>query len=239
MILFYLDESGTGLKDTRSPYFVLAAIAVADTEWSALEGQVHALKRRLVVWAKPEDWEIKGRELRRGENFFVNQPWEKRAAAFDEIAQMIGDLPCHLFAVQTDKRLLPEFVLTDADLYRITFWRLLDELAAHLDRHQQSGMLLVDSRSNIQVRSSVQDRRLLDAYREWVGLRAEGSPFVELPWFGFSAFYAGLQLADFVAYLSDFVYSERELEQENPERSAPLHQALTRIERKLQVVRIP
>ncbi len=36
MILVYLDESGTGLKDLRSPFFVLAAIAVADTEWSAV-----------------------------------------------------------------------------------------------------------------------------------------------------------------------------------------------------------
>ncbi len=200
---------------------------------------MNGLKRRLISWAKPEDREIKGRELRRGENFFENQPWEKRATAFDEIARMIEELPCQLFVVQTDKRLLPEFVLTDTDLYRITFWRLLDELAAHLESARQSGMLLADSRSNIQVRSSVQDRRLSDAYREWVGLRPQGSPFVELPWFGFSAFYSGLQLADFVAYLSDFVYTEREVEDEDPKRSNPLHQAMNRIEGKLRIVRMP
>jgi hypothetical protein len=51
-------------------------------------------------------------------------------------------------------------------------------------------------------------RRSIDAYRDWASLREGGTRFVDVPWFGFSAFYAGLQLADFSAYLIDFMANE-------------------------------
>jgi len=58
---------------------------------------------------------------------------------------------------------------------------------------------------------------------------------VELPWFGFSAFYAGLQLADFAAYLVDFVSNETE----NRRGSLELQAAFARFQSKVQSVRIP
>ncbi len=102
-------------------------------------------------------------------------------------------------------------------------WRELD----------QPGMLMVDMRSDMH--SSVQDRRLIDAYREWIGSRTGLTRLVELPWFGFSAFYAGLQLADFVAYLVDFVSNEIRRD----ERSRSLFDAYAIIQSKVTLTRIP
>jgi len=233
MILFYLDESGTGLGDERNNFFVLAAFCIQARDWVHLDREVAAIKRRLISWAKPEDWEIKGRDIRRGEKLFQNQHWTQRADAFVQIAELLDRLPCRLLAVQVDNRLLPVYVETDSDLYRIAFWRLLDELDGLLESQETDGQLLLDMRSDMH--SSVQDRRVLDAYRDWLGSRSGNSRFVELPWFGFSAFYAGLQLADYTAYLIDFATNEVVRHQ----RSAPLVDAFERIRTKLRVIKIP
>ncbi len=206
MLLFYIDESGTGLGDERTPFFTLAALAIAIEQWSVMDLEVAALKRRLVSWAKPEDFEIKGREIRRGEKFFKGQNWSTRAQAMREVARLIADLPCQVLTVQVDKRDLPDYIGSDSDLYRLAFWRLLEEIEATLKRTEEPGMLMLDMRSDMH--SSVQDRRLLDAYREWIASRLGHTHLVELPWFGFSAFYAGLQLADFAAYITDFAANE-------------------------------
>jgi hypothetical protein len=233
MHIFYIDESGTGLGDERTHFFVLATFAIDTRYWVQLDREVSALKRRLISWAKPEDWEIKGRDIRRGEKLFQNQKWDKRENAFLQIATVLEKLPCQFIVVQVDKRLLPSYVETDSDLYRVAFWRLLDELDQFLSEKSDHGMLLLDMRSDMH--SSVQDRRVLDAYREWVGSRSGETSFVELPWFGFSAFYAGLQMADYIAYLFDFVSNEVV----RPKRQTALNQAFNQIHNKIKVLKIP
>ena len=138
-----------------------------------------------------------------------------------------------MFAVQVDKRLLLSYIETDSDLYRIAFWRLLDELDNFLTEQAMEGLLLLDMRSDMH--SSVQDRRVLDAYRDWVGLRSGKDNFAGLPWFGFSAFYAGLQLADYTAYLFDFMTNQLT----RRKRQTPLHEAWQKIKYKVRVVKIP
>ena len=234
MIFFYIDESGTSLKDTKNPFFVLGCVAIDGREWQNIDSEVNSLKRRMISWAKPEDWEIKGRDLRRGEGFFSNQKWPERAQAFLDIAGMLSEFRCQLLAVQVDKRLLPRSLETDADLYRLAFWRLLEEMNLFLEKTGQEGIILVDTRAST-LHSSIQDRRLIDAYRDWLGMRAGRSRFVELPWFGFSAFYTGLQLADFVSYLVDFTHTE----QEQGKRSEELYQAMHMLAPKLALVGIP
>jgi hypothetical protein len=49
MLLFYIDESGTGLKDARTPFFVLAAVAIHVRDWQEVDSQIASLKRRLSV----------------------------------------------------------------------------------------------------------------------------------------------------------------------------------------------
>jgi len=73
MLLFYIDESGTGLEDKQTPFFVLAAVAIPADQWQSVDSRTTTLKRRLVSWAKSEDFEIKGRDLRRGEKLFKNR----------------------------------------------------------------------------------------------------------------------------------------------------------------------
>ncbi len=233
MILFYIDESGTGLGDSQTTFFVLTAVGIPATEWGNVDSQVSALKRRLVSWAKPEDFEIKGRDMRRGEKFFKSQDWATRVRAISDTAQLISHLPGPIFAVQVDKRDLPDYIGSDSDLYRLAFWRLLDETDAELDRINQPGMVMVDMRSDMH--SSVQDRRLVDAYRDWIGSRMGKTRLVELPWFGFSAFYAGLQLADFTAYLIDWSANEKG----HAERSKELQEAVALVRAKVKMIRIP
>lgn len=206
MILFYIDESGTGLGDKGSPYFVLSATGISVQDWKAVDRHIIALKRRLISWAKPEDFEIKGRDMRRGDKFFKRMTWPERIDAIYAVAETIAALPCRIFAVQVDKRELPSYVASHDMLYRLSLSRLLDEIEGELEYLNQPGMLMLDMRSDLH--SSVQDRRIIDAYRDWVTLHKGETHLTELPWFGFSAFYGGLQIADFAAYLVDFVSNE-------------------------------
>jgi len=236
MLLFYIDESGTGLKDKRlSPFFILSAFAVKENDWNLLDNKTNALKRHMIPWAKPEDFEIKGRDIRRGDKLFKHHNWSERVSVINKIANMIAELPCLIFAVKVNKQDLPEYVSSDEQLYRLSFWRLLDEIEMELSRGSldERGLLMVDMRSDLH--SSVQDRRLLDAYKDWVGSRGN-TLFIELPWFGFSAFYAGLQLADFCAYMIDFVSNE---EISNEKRAQELVKAYKIFEHKIYLVSIP
>lgn len=233
MILFYLDVSGTGLGDSRSHYFVLSAVGIPADRWKLVDSQFSAPKRRLIPWAKPEDFEIKGRDMRRGDKLFKGLDWAARVAAIDQTAQLLSELPCRVFSVQVDKRDLPEYISSDDMMYRLSLSRLLDRMEAELSRIEQPGMLMFDMRSDLH--SSVQDRRLIDAYRNWVGDREGQTRFIEMPWFGFSAFYAGLQLADFSAYLIDFVSNEAG----SSRGRSQLTEAYAKFEDKVVLVRIP
>lgn len=197
MLLVYVDESGTGLKDTQTPFFVYGALTIPAERWHLMDMQLTSLKRRLFSYFKTEDFEIKGRDLRRGEK------------PFDHL---------------------------NDDLHRLAFWRLLEELNMELARLGDNGVLMLDMRSDMH--SSVDDRRLLDAYREWVVSREDRTHFVELPWFGFSAFYAGLQLVDFVAYFTDFVANETRISEEHA-RNADLARAYERFKHRVTFITIP
>lgn len=231
MLHFYIDESGTGLRDKRSAYFVLAATIVPAKELAVVDERVNALKRKLIPFAEPEDYEFKIRELRRGERLFRGVPWSVRAEAIAEMSSLVAILPCEVIAVQVDKRYMTEYIATDDQLYALAFRKLADMVEDILEQGNEFGMLMVDSRSDLH--SSVQDRRLLDVYRQWH--ERKPSRIVGLPWFGFSAFYVGLQIADFAAYMIDFVSNEVD----TPFGSAVLQASFRRIEDKVHLVRIP
>lgn len=204
MIFFYIDESGTSLNDPESPFFVLAAVEMPEDALAAVTEEVIRLKRQLVPYAKAEDFEIKGRDLRQGHALFKKMDWPQRMAAMQEVAEMIARLPVTLHAVRVDTRDLPEvYVTSNADLFRLAFWRLLEKIHSHLIERQTYGLLILDSQST--GKSSVQDRRLIDAYRDWADQQTGVIRFAERPLFGFSAFYAGLQVADFAAYMQAIV----------------------------------
>lgn len=208
--LFYIDESGVGFPARREvvasqPFFALAAVGMRAQQWAQMAEGVNHLKRRLFPDLKPTDFELKARDVRQGMGLFGTLTWQQRLVLLRDMVDLLSEFPAQTVAVCVDKRRLPVGIGSEG-MYRMAFWRLLRLLGEYLDGRGQ-GLLMMDARSDLH--SSVQDRRLVEAFREW---QAEHkAPFVSVPWFGFSAFYPGLQLADLMAYL--VVWSAREAEQ--------------------------
>ncbi|MGB3263053.1 MAG: DUF3800 domain-containing protein [Microcoleus sp.] len=202
-ILFYVDEGGTGWKDMQTNFFFLASFAIHVQHWSQMDSKFSALKKEFFSRREPEDWELKGRDIWQGVGSFKDFQRAVRLRAFKEVSETMSQLPCHIFAVQVNKKRLRETsqdVKDETGLYRLTFNQLLDRLDAYLKQSNETGILLMDSRST--QHTSIQDGRLLRVYRDWKSQKIS-SNFVELPLFGFSEFYTGLQLADYVVYLID------------------------------------
>lgn len=198
MILFYVDESGTGWNDRQTRYFILSSVAIEGAEWHMVEREITLFKRQIFSWAKPADWEIKGRDLRRGENFFAALSWVERLEIVKRFSHLVTELPCQFFSVQIDKSFLHRSVTDDQELYRMAFWALLELMTQYLTERDDYGMMLFDSRTDLH--TDIKDRRLVEAYQEWVKLTSGAPRFLELPWFGSSSFYSGLQIADFLSY---------------------------------------
>jgi hypothetical protein len=237
VILFYVDESGTGFRDTgNSPFFVMAAFAIAASDAPTVDARVADLKRGLVHWAAPEDVEIKGRDIRRGDKLFKRLDWQARLGFMDAISSMVAALPCQVFAVQIDKRHLPDSIGSEEHLYRFTFRRLLAEIDTEPARIELPGMLMLDARSDLH--SSVQDRRVVDAFRQWRNEHPT-SRLLDVPWFGFSEFYAGLQLADFLAYVIDFGNNEGVVRGVAEERAWQIRQVYAKMRDVIHLAHVP
>ena len=234
-ILFYIDEGGTGWKDMETNFFFLASFAIHIQHWSQMDRQFSALKKELFSGREPEDWELKGRNIWQGVGSFKNFSREFRLRGFKEISETISHLPGHIFAVQVNKkkwRETSEYIKDETGLYRLTFTQLLEQLDAYLKQYNETGILLMDSRST--QHTSIQDGRLLRVYRDWKSPK-KSSNFVELPLFGFSDFYTGLQLADYVVYLIDRYSKEAGTASGHTE----LEEAFNILEPKMQLLKIP
>lgn len=199
MHLFYIDESGTGLNDTHSPYFILAAVAVPQAEVQQVDLAITALKNGLFDFAKPEDFELKGVDLRQGHKFFKRLSWNERLQIMQKVSALLDELPIKVIATRVDTRDLPQHINSDMDLYRLAFWQLLKEIDVQLSNQSEYGIILIDTHST--GHSSLQDRRIIDAFLAWGKKRTTPTRLIERPLFGFSAFYPCLQLADFAAYM--------------------------------------
>lgn len=236
MFLFYVDESGTCSNDNQTNYFVLAAIAVEDQHSLQIYKEFSVCKQRIFLKKNPEEWELKTRELCQGEKLFKGHKWESRVRIFLELSNTLAQLPLQIFAVVVNKELYymnREELKNDVLLYRLTFNRLLEELDAFLKHSYTKGILLMDSRSTHS--TSVQDGRLVKAYRDWVKSKDYESGFIEQPWFGVSQFCIGLQIADYFAYL----LSLRLQHIEGNAHKAQLLEAFKILQPKIQLVEIP
>jgi hypothetical protein len=236
MLLFYIDESGTCSNDNQTNFFVLASIAISEQHSSQTYIKFSSIKQSILNTKEAEDWELKGRDIYQGAGNFKGYKWEARVRIFKEIATKLTEMPCHIFAVVVDKKALYEIkdeMKDDIKLYRLTFNRLLQELDNFLKCSNESGILLMDSRSTHS--SSVQDGRVVKAYRDWFNSQKYTSSFVEQPWFGVSQFCFGLQVADYVAYLINL--STQPIEEES--RKAELLEAYNILQAKIHLVKFP
>ncbi|NEP11157.1 MAG: DUF3800 domain-containing protein [Symploca sp. SIO2C1] len=237
MILFYIDESGTGWKDKQTNFFFLVSLAVFAQNCLQIDREFLSFKRSVRPRYQPEEWELKGREIWQGIGKFKSVTRENRIGYFLKLAKTLSDLPCHIFAIQVNKTLLRDShksIKDDNDLYQFTFKQMLEELNAFIKDSDETGILLMDSRST--QNTSVQDGRLLRTYREWKGEQTKPSRFVDPPWFGLSEVYTGLQLADYVAYLI-----ARRLNDEGASStsSTKLQEAFNILHSKIHLVEIP
>jgi hypothetical protein len=167
-ILFYVDEGGTGWSDPTTNLFFLASFAIHIQHWSQMDREVSALKKELFRGKEPEDWELKGRDIWQGEGSFKNCPRQLGFRAFKKASETMSLLPCHIFAVQVNKKRLREtreYIKDETGLYRLAFNQLLEQLDAYLKQSNETGILLMDSRSN--QHTSIQDDRLIKVYRDW------------------------------------------------------------------------
>ena len=182
MFLFYIDESGTNAKDSGTNYFVLASIAIYEKNYSKNYEEISALKRSIFKTKEPEDWELKGNELCKGKEIFKSWNFEARVRTFLTVSETLNKIPCHIFSICVNKKLLfenREGMKDDIILYRLTFHRLLEELDSFLKSSNESGILFLDSRSTHS--TSKQDDRLVRAYSEWLKSRKHDCNFVEQP----------------------------------------------------------
>jgi hypothetical protein len=164
-ILFYVDEGGTGWKDRETNLFFLPSFAIHVQDWSQMDREFSALKKELFSGREPENWELKGRDIWQGLGPFKSSRREFRLQAFKKVSETMSLLPCHIFAVQVNKKRLRETsedIKDDTGLYRLAFNRLLEQLDAYLKQDNKTGILLMDSRSPHH--TDIQDRRLLTVY---------------------------------------------------------------------------
>lgn len=129
---------------------------------------------------------------------------------------------------------MPEYVESDNDLYPSCLLALSDQLELGLSVNNELGLLMADARSDLHfehTRSTVNSM----PFANGSVLDSGQTHFVEPPWFGFSAFYGGLQLADFAAYFVDFVSNETE----RAERDNELRASFRIIVSKVNLIRIP
>jgi len=97
MHLIYLDESGqtgTNLRDTAQPVFVLGALVVPESVWLALEKDLQAAIEKSFPLPRPDDFEIHATEISNPRiGYFRQLPIAQRLAFRDEwfrIAQKHG-----------------------------------------------------------------------------------------------------------------------------------------------------
>lgn len=88
MHLIYLDESGqtgTNLRDTVQPVFVLGALVVPESVWLTLEKDLQAAIEKTFHAPRPEDFEIHATEISNPRNGYFKQfPIAHRLAFRDE-----------------------------------------------------------------------------------------------------------------------------------------------------------
>jgi Protein of unknown function (DUF3800) len=204
MLLLYVDEGGTGWDDPQTEFFLLSAFAIPIERWLEIDSWVLSFKQDFFKSKNHDDWEIKARNIWQGQGLFKKVNREHRIRFFLGLSQKISELPCHIIAIKINKKLLrksPEKIDNDPDLYRFSFYYFLEELNLFMKSFNETGMIFMDSRST--QHTAVQDNRVIKAYRDWASQQKEPHTFLQLPWFGFSEFYTGLQLADYVTYLID------------------------------------
>jgi hypothetical protein len=186
--LLFLDESGQ-LSERR--FFALGGVALRDADWHALR---ELWLETLAAHSWPPDRELKWHGIRTG---------AVPPALADAIVQAISLSPVRCYVTLLDIELgavaEPDFFGTDEDTYPTGLMFLAERFQLLLQRADDVGMIVVDSRFR------EDDSRLR---RFFADLTADGSPYsrldriVEGLFLGPSHYSIGLQCADLVCAIT-------------------------------------
>lgn len=184
MHLLFLDESG---QLSERKLFALGGIAIRDSDWHELRD---LWQQTLAEHGWPPDREVKWHGIRRG---------EVPPALADAVVAAIARAPvtCYvtLLDVELGHEVAPEFFSSDEDTYATGLMFLAERFQLLLERADDVGMIVVDSRFR------EEDSRLRRFFSD---LTADGTPYsrleriVEGLFLGPSHFSIGLQCADLV-----------------------------------------
>ena len=139
MILFYIDEGGTGWKDKQTDFFFLCSFAIHSSNYWQMEQNIRTLKQSFFSDGKLEKWELKGHYIWQGKDKFKKARPIYRNRVFLEVSQTISQLPGNIIGIQVNKKLLSESnksIKNDNDLYKFTFYKLLKYLDSFLESRQ-------------------------------------------------------------------------------------------------------
>jgi hypothetical protein len=200
----YIDESGDVGFDPTQHFFVLAALVIRVDQCRAIQEKLTKLKQEYFPAIRPEDIEIKGRNIEQAKKFFAHVPLEIRQEIVKRLFELLFAHNISLFATvfSKEEESVRRLNMPPDDVYRYAYKNLIGRLNGFLESKNENGMLLVDSQAS-SVRSSLKDDRLVRFHQECLNELTQGGKeirIIEYPVFVQSEFFAAAQLADLCAY---------------------------------------
>lgn len=212
MYFFYLDESGTSSLSPKSiettRFFVLAALAVHESNWRAVDNYLTDVKQAFFPNVNPRQIEIKSGILRSAlaKAGTPKSPWpalnkDKVLALIDELYSIFEKIPFTMIFVAVDKLTLRHKYATPFSPYSVAF-ALVRQQAARFLRSlnpPEQGIFVVDEHQEAQKR--LEHIEYIADSLDLRSPRPAGLDIViERPFFVNSKGFQVIQLADLCVY---------------------------------------
>jgi hypothetical protein len=200
----YIDESGTAGLDSTQHFFVLAATVIKVDQCRAIQEKLTKLKQEYFHTIRPEEIEIKGRNIEQAKDFFEHINLDTRREIVKRLFELLFAHNISLFATvfSKEEESVRRLNMPPDDVYRYAYKNLIIRLNEFLESKNEFGMLFVDSQAS-SVRSHLKDDRLVRFHQECLNEVTQAGKqirIVEYPVFVQSEFFAAAQLADLCAY---------------------------------------
>ncbi len=200
MYFIYVDESGTPGSDSTQHYFVLSAIIVKTDRCLHVQEELQKLKEEFHF----KNLEIKGRDIEQSKNLFTHISLTTKRDFVKRLFQLLFAHDLHLASVvfAKEEEGIKRLNLSAEDVYHLSYKELLKHLEAFLEKENDGGLLLIDSRAS-SIRSHLKDDRLIHVHQDYLKSLTRQkrlTRIIEYPVFIQSEFFGAVQLADLCAY---------------------------------------
>jgi len=200
----YIDESGAAGFDPVQHFFVIAALIIKVDQCRMMQEKLTKLKQEYFPAIRPEDIEIKGRNIEQAKKFFKHISFETRQEIIKRLFELLFAHEISLLAtvLSKEEESVRRLNMSPDDVYRYAYKNLVIRLEKFLEVQNTEGVLLIDSQAS-SVRNHLKDDRLIRFHQECLSelaSRQRQSRIVDYPLFVQSEFFAATQLADLCAY---------------------------------------